>query len=145
MNFKKAQYISKNIELNQEFHFTAPETRLKVNEIYNSSWFGSVLYSLYSPGAVKLESSYNRSVKVMLDLPFETHRGLIEPLTGRKHQRTVFLKRFFVMIQKMRLSRKPILLRLLSKIELDVRSNTGKNLRNINLKFKSRRSGVVRY
>ena len=69
----------------------------------------------------------------MLDLPFETHRGLIEPLTGRKHQRTVFVKRFFVMMQKMRLSRKPILLRLLSEIELDVRSNTGKNLRNIML------------
>ena len=133
MNVKKARYISKNIELNQEFHFAAPETRLKVNEIYNSSWFGSVLYSLYSPEAVKLESSYNRSVKVMLDLPFETHRGLIEPLTGRKHQRTVFFKRFFVMIQKMRVSRKPILLRLLSEIELDVRSNTGRNLRNIML------------
>ena len=133
MNVKKAQYISKNIELNQEFHLAAPETRLKVNEIYNSSWFSSVLYSLYSPEAVKLESSYNRSVKVMLDLPFETHRGLIKPLTGRKHQRTVFLKRFFVMLQKMKLSRKPILLRLLTEIELDVRSITGKNLRNIML------------
>ena len=37
------------------------------------------------------------------------------------------------MIQKMRLSRKPILLTLLSEIELDVRSNTGRNLRNIML------------
>ena len=35
------------------------------------------------------------------------------------------------MVQKMRLSRKPILLRLLTEIELDVRSNTGKNLRNL--------------
>ena len=95
MNVKKAKYISKNIEINQEFHFAAPETKVKVNEIYNSSWYGSVLYNLYNKEAIKLESSYNRSVKVMLDLPFGTHRGLIEPLIGRKHQRLSFIKIFF--------------------------------------------------
>ena len=95
MSVKKATYISKNIELNQEFNFAAPETKLKENAIYNFSWYGSVLYNLYNIEAVKLESTYNKSVKVMLDLPYGTHRGLIEPLTGRKHQRTVFIKRFF--------------------------------------------------
>ena len=100
-------------------------------EIYNSSWFGSVLYNLYNKEAVKLESSFNRSVKVMLDLPFGTHRGLIEPLVGRKHQRISFIKRFFIMTQKMRVSKKPVLRRLLQEIELDVLSTTGSNLRNI--------------
>ena len=81
------QYISQNIEINQEFHFAAPETKVKVNEIYNSSWYDSVLYNLYNKEAIKLESSYNRSVKVMLHLSFGTHRGLIEPLIGKKkHQ-----------------------------------------------------------
>ena len=37
MNSKKARYISRNIELNQELHFAAPESRLVGNEIYNSS------------------------------------------------------------------------------------------------------------
>ena len=106
---------------------------MKINEIYNSSWFGSVLYNLYSTEAVKLESTYNRSIKVMLDLPYQTHRGLIEPITGRKHQRTCFIKRFMVMIQQMRASKKPILKMLLSEIELDVTSTTGSNLRNIML------------
>ena len=70
MDIKKAKYISKNIEINQEFHFSSPETKLK---IYNYSWFGSVLCNLFSPGAVKLDSSYNRSVKCMLDNSLETH------------------------------------------------------------------------
>ena len=69
----------------------------------------------------------------MLDLPYQTHRGLIEPLTGQKHQRSVFIKRFFVMTHKMRESKKPILRKLLSEIELDVLSTTGSNLRNIML------------
>ena len=73
MNIKKAKYISNYIKINQEFHFSSPETKLKINEIYNYSWFGSVLYNLFSPGAVRLESSYNRSVKCMLDLPLATH------------------------------------------------------------------------
>lgn len=69
----------------------------------------------------------------MLDLPYQTHRGLIEPLTRQKHQRSVFIKRFFVMTHKMRESKKPILRKLLSEIELDVLSTTGSNLRNIML------------
>ena len=71
----------------------------------------------------------------MLDLPYGTHRGLFEPLTGRKHQRTVFIKIFFTM----RLSKKPIFKRLLSEIELDVNSTTGKNLRNIMLETSNSR------
>ena len=80
MSIKKARYVSRNIELNQEFYFSTAETRMTINEVYNSSWFGSVLYNLYGVEAVKLESSYNRSIKIMMDLPFGTHRALIEPL-----------------------------------------------------------------
>ena len=101
MKVKKARYISRNIELNQEFHFAATETKIKVNNIYNSSWFGSVLYNLYSTESVKIESSYTRSIKIMLDLPYGTHRGLIEPLTCQKHQRTILIAiRFGLQLQR---------------------------------------------
>ena len=85
MKIKNARYVSRNIEINQEFSFAAEETKLKVNDVYNTSWYGSVLWDLFSPAAVRLESSWNRSIKVMLDLPHETHRCLIEPLSGRIH------------------------------------------------------------
>ena len=94
MKIRKAQYIGKNLELNQEFHFAHPATKLKLNEIYNSHYFGSVLWNLFSPGALNIESTYNKSVKVMLDLPFATHRSLIEPLTGTRHIKLVLIKRF---------------------------------------------------
>ena len=44
MRIKKARYVARNVELNQEFHFSASESKLKINYIYNSSWFGSTLY-----------------------------------------------------------------------------------------------------
>ena len=131
MNIKKARYVARNIELNQEFSFATSETKLKINELYNSSWFGSVMYKLYGPEAVKLESCYNRSVKIMMDLPFATHRGLIEPLARRRHLRKSLSQRFVVMTEKIKKSKKPILHVLLSEIERDVRSNTGCNLRMI--------------
>ena len=43
MSIKKAKYISKNVQLNQEFYFATEETKLKINDVYNSSWFGSTL------------------------------------------------------------------------------------------------------
>ena len=130
---KNAKYVSKNIELNQEFHFSSPKTRVFINDIYNNSWFGSVLWDLFCPSAVQLESSWNRSMKITLDLPYATHRGLIEPLSGTKHLKRILIKRFLQMISKIRISSKSILKTLLRAIEMDTRSTTGKNLREIML------------
>ena len=54
MKIKNAKYVSKNIEIGQEFNFAAEETKLEVNNIYNSSWHGSVLWDLFCPCSVKL-------------------------------------------------------------------------------------------
>ena len=133
MNIKKARYIAKTIEINQEFYFSAAETRLKINDIYNSSWFGSVVWNLFCPASVKVESSYNRSLKVMMKLPVETHRELIEPLSGRQHVKLLLIRRFLQMIRKMKTSNKPILRTLLATVEDDTKSTTGRNMRCIML------------
>ena len=133
MNIKNAQYVRKNIELNQEFHFSDPFTRLKLNNIYNSHYYGSCLWDLFSPGSVHLESSYNRSVKIMLDLPFATHRYLIQPLTEQEHVKILLVRRFLSFIEKIKKSAKPPLLMLLSDAMYDARSITGSNIRNIML------------
>ena len=133
MNIKRAKYISKNIELNQELYFAAPESKMTINSIYNSSWFGSPLYSIFGTAAEKLEASYNRSIKIMMNLPLATHRSLIEPLSERHHLRRLFVKRFLQMTKSIRKSSKPILKTLLSTIEHDSRPVTGRNLRLIML------------
>ena len=133
MNIKNARYIVKNIEINQEFYFSAAATRLQVNQIYNSSWYGSILWDLFCPPAVRLESSYNRSIKVMLNLPLATHRELIEPLSDQQHVKKILIQRFIQTIEKIRVSKKPILRTLLAAVENNTSTTTGRNLRCIML------------
>ena len=75
MRVKNAMYVEKNIDLNQEFYFDHPDTKLAINQMHNAHC------SLFSQGAQNIESTYNRSVKIKMDLPYATHRSLIEPLT----------------------------------------------------------------
>ena len=44
---KRARYISRNMELIQEFSFAHPDTKLKVNQIYNYHFTGSPLWNLF--------------------------------------------------------------------------------------------------
>ena len=48
MNIKRACYVNKNIELNQEFYFADARTKFKINEIYNSHYLvhPSGIYSM---------------------------------------------------------------------------------------------------
>ena len=94
------QYVSKNIEINQEFKFSAAKTRLEINSIYNSSWYGSTLWNLFGADSIKIESSYNRSIKYSMNLPYSTHRYLIEPLSERRHLKWLLISRFLDFMTK---------------------------------------------
>ena len=126
---KKARYISRNIELNQNSILLPP----------NQDWLwtryttqvGSTLYSIFSLAAERLEASFKRSIKVKMVLPLVTHRYLIQPLLRKEHIRKTFVRRFSCMIQLIRNSTKPVLNMLLSAIEQDARSVTGRILRCI--------------
>ena len=131
LRIKQAQYINKNNDLEQEFHFCHPQTKFLVNKIYNSHFTGSPLWNLFSSEAGKMESTWNRSVKIMFDLPYATHRWLIEPISGSIHIRRILIQRFLNFIKQIRKSNKVITNLLLSTIKNNVRSFTGHNLRRI--------------
>ena len=133
LKVKNAMYVEKNIELNQEFFFAHPSTKLTINKIYNSHYSGSPLWNLFGSGAMRIESSYNRSVKIMLGLPYATHRCLIQPLTGEKHIKLVLISRYLGFIEKIASSKKKAVKMLLETAKKDVRSVTGQNYRNIML------------
>ena len=128
---KRANFISKNIDLNQEFSFSHPLTKVKMNLIFNFHFTGSPLWDLFSREAVMLENSWNTSVKVMFDLPVETHRYIIEPLSQTRHLKNVLIDRFLSFVEQIEKSAKNVPKQLLTFIKKDVRSTTGANLRNI--------------
>ena len=56
---------------------------------------------------------------------------LFEPLAGKKHLKTILIKRFLSFIQQIEKSHKVLPKLLLHTIKRDCRSTTGSNLRNI--------------
>ena len=107
---KRAKYIQRNNEILQEFYFANPETKLKLNNIYNMSLYGSPLWDLFSKPIESLEKTYNRSMRMMMNLPLETHKYLIEPLSQQPHLRFLLYKRFISFRQKVLNGSKDILI-----------------------------------
>ena len=78
-----------------------------------------------------VENSWNVAMRLMLDLPRQTHRYLIEPLSNTWHIRKILVQRFLKFLQQIRNSGKKSTKFLLKSIIQDTRSTTGSNLRNI--------------
>ena len=124
-------YIDKNCTLDQEFYFAHPTVKLKLNTIYNCHFSGSQVWNLFSQGALSLEGTYNRSVKVMAKLPYQTHRYMIEPISGTSNMKIKVLRNYLNFIKQIRNSPKHVLRQLYSLASSDARTVTGQNLRNI--------------
>ena len=133
MKIKTAKYIDKNNSICQEFYFASPQTKVKLNSIYNSHFTGCQLWKLGSKEIVKMESTYNRAVKIMYELPWATHRYLIEPLSGVPHLHRILTKRYISFMKMIMNSGKTALIHLLDVVKSDVRLTTGSNLRTIML------------
>ena len=128
---KRARYIEKNIELIQEFHFAHPKTKIELNRIYNGHFTGSPLWDLFNRETEMICNSWNKSVRLMLGVPLNTHRYFLEPLSGLKHLKVTLITRFLNFISQIQKSPKILPNVLLQCIKRDCRSVTGSNLRNI--------------
>ena len=82
---KRAPYVNKVNELTQEFHYADPSTKIKINNIFNTSFYGSQLWDLFSNEAGRLGKSWNISQRIMLVISRNYHRYFIEPLSGTQH------------------------------------------------------------
>ena len=67
----------------------------------------------------------------MFDLPFNTHRFFVQPVSNKIHLKHILLKRFLGFLSQIQKSSKELPGRLLRLIKHDTRSTTGSNLRNI--------------
>ena len=106
MEVKRAKYIAKNCEILQEFFFAHPETRSRSNLIYNSHFTGSPIWDIFSKQANMVENTWNKSIRCMFDLPLQTHRNLIEPVSGTKHLKFLLIKRFMSFLNQIEKSTK---------------------------------------
>ena len=130
---KKGIFIQTAMDLNQEFFSLPPDLKFRMCELYNSHFSSSNIWKLDSQQAHHLYSAWNKNIKVIYDLPWSTHRWVIEEITGKSLQ-VMLLKRFLKFTSSILKTTKPFIKFLLRAVSADVRSNTGSNLRTILLK-----------
>ena len=132
LRVKKGIFIQTAMELNQEFSSLPASIRWRLNMLYNSHLSGSNIWKFDSQEASHLVSSWNKNIKVIYDLPWATHRWVLEEITG-SNLKFILFTRFLKFINSIHKSSKPAVKFLYSMVASDVRSVTGSNLRSIML------------
>ena len=130
---KRAQFINRANELEQEFSYAHSSTKIRLNQIFNTSFYGSQLWDLFSKEAERVEKTWNISQRIFLKIPRNSHRYFLEPLTKTQHIKFSLMKRFVGFVDKVINSSKPIMRNLMCALKEDCTSTTGKNLRRIML------------
>ena len=125
-------------ELSQEFHYAHPSTKVKINNIFNTHFYGSQLWDLFSVEAIRLEKTWNISQRIMLGIPRNKHRFFIEPLTEIQHIKFSLLKRFVNFVNSIESSKKSVMRNMLKIVTQDCRTTTGRNLRKLMLVLEKR-------
>ena len=118
----------------QEFHFANSSLVAKLNDIYNTHFYGAPLWDLFSNETTKVVGAWNTSHRILFRLPRTTHRYLIEPLSERPHIMISIWERFHKFFSSIESSKKFTLRHIYHLIKNDCRTTTGKNIRNIMLK-----------
>ena len=86
---KRGKFIGKMNSLLQEFNYVDPSVKIKIFNIFATSFYGSGLWDLYSNEVDRIYKSWNVSVRFAFDVPRTTHRYMIEPMSGSPHPKTM--------------------------------------------------------
>ena len=132
---KRAAYISRSNELVQELHFAHPKTLVKVNNIYNSHFYGSMLWDMFGKETDMVYKTWNVSQRIMHGLDRKTHKYLIEPVSETKHIMFVIQKNFMNFTKRIAASKKLAIRVLFETVKYDCQSTTGRNLRRLMVQY----------
>ena len=95
--------------------------------------YSSCLWNLFGLEANKLYNQWNVLIRTLWDVPRETHRRLIEPLSENIHLKTTLMKRFLSFSKSILSTEKESVRYLANRFLFNCESLSGMNLRRINL------------
>ena len=127
----RGEFISNIHSLYQELGRINPYLYIKLVNIYLSSFYGCCLWDLDSPSAHKLYSTWNTMIRNNFDLPYGTHRYILQQFNRRKPLQEELHGRFIKFLSHIKQSRKAEVLHLYHKQKHDSRSIFGRNYKNI--------------
>ena len=131
ISVKRATFIGKVHSLNQEFFFCNPNVVINLYRIYACSFYSSSLYDLFSCKLTRLYTAWNKSVRILFNLPLDTHTYLIETISRTLHLKVMLCSRF-IAFHKTNMKTPRHAIQLLTKMsKSDQRTTYGRNLKNI--------------
>ena len=98
--------------------------------IYNTAFFGSVLWNLNGEKTKPIIKSWSVAVRNMWNLPVNSHCYFVEPLGGI-HAKSMLISRYISFIQNLIKSSRPSVIFLLQKFMNNLNTATGRNIRHV--------------
>lgn len=74
---------------------------LRLINIYATSFPGSSLWRINSESVNRIYTTWNINIRQLFKLPYNTHRYLIEPISGCRHLKTILCSRFINFYSKL--------------------------------------------
>ena len=128
LSCKRATFISKVHALKQELGDQDPCVLIKLVRIYFCSFYGSNLWDFYDDFTNKLFITWNNCIRDFYNLPYATHRYILQDLAYHvPHLRTCLLRRFLNFYVSLRDCPKFEVRYLLNLKKSDLRSSFGRN------------------
>ena len=92
-NKKQDNFSSKIHSINQEFYSNNPDVILKLHNIYCCSFYASSFCDLSFLCVSKLYIAWNSAIRILFNVPRDTHRYLIESISQCLHVKTMLASR----------------------------------------------------
>ena len=127
LDLKVNQLIGKFHNLRQQIGQQDPLVMMSLVNIYLLSLYGSNLWDLSSIESYRIDTTFNKLVKNVFNIPYDTHRFIVENISGVKHIRSKLVKRFRNFYHQLITCGKSEIIQLVRLKEHDQRSIFGRN------------------
>ena len=97
------------------------------------SFTGSPLWDLFGDSVDSLLNTYNKSIRLMWNIPLQSHRYLLEIISGKAHLKFELMRRFLNFESQIFKTSKTVVQALYTICKTDCGSTTGRNFRKIML------------
>ena len=128
---KRAQFIGKVNSLLQEFNYVDTSVMIRILKIYVTAFYGSCLWDLYSTEVTRIYSSWNVTIRNVFNLPWTSHRYLIEYVSSTSHPKTMLCRRLVKFWESLRQCKKGSVRFLFNLVYDDRRTLTGRSVSKI--------------
>ena len=98
---KRGKFIEKFNSLFQEFSFCDIKTKIRIFNIFATSFYGSGLCDIFSKEVDRIFKSWNIAIRIALGVPATTHIQSIKYLSGSPHPRTLLGSRYLKFVNSL--------------------------------------------